>query len=94
MNDSVKELAREALADHAHRTWTKWLRYMFGKGTFNNDGTWTLPADFVNHWTSQMNRKYKELSEQEKESDRRIADQYLAVFLLTKNKKTEKKETK
>jgi hypothetical protein len=92
MGDDVKQPLREAIADHAHRVWTKWLSYMFGKGVFNDNGTWTLPKDFVDRWTAQMSRKYKELSEQEKESDRRIADQYLAIFwLLSKKEKTDGK---
>jgi len=94
MNDDVKQLLREAVADHAHRIWTKWLSYMFSKGIFNDNGSWTLPKDFVDRWTAQMTRKYKELSEKEKDSDRRVADQYLTIFWLFQNKKVKEKETK
>lgn len=36
---------REALAAYSHDSaWAGWVRYMFSKGTFNADGTWTMPG--------------------------------------------------
>jgi hypothetical protein len=35
--------AREALAELAHEQWVGWMRYMFSKSQFNDDGTVTIP---------------------------------------------------
>lgn len=71
---------REKLADLEHDRWSGWMRYLFSKGTFNDDGTWTMPKWAVEHWQRQMNTPYAELSESEKESDRKEADKTLAVI--------------
>jgi hypothetical protein len=75
MDDPV----REALADYAHEAWSGWMKYMFGKGSQNNDGSILLPWSVVERWTRQMNTKYQDLPESEKESDRQEADKMLAI---------------
>ncbi len=70
---------REALADYAHEAWAGWMRYQFGKAPLNNDGSWTMPAAFVERWQRQMNTPYAELPEHEKRSDRDEADKMLAI---------------
>lgn len=71
---------REPLAALAHEQWSGWMRYMFSTGTFNDDGTWTMPAWAVERWQRQMNTPYAELPEAEKTSDRLEADKVLALF--------------
>ena len=72
---------REALARYSHDdAWSGWMRYMFSKGIFNDDGTWTMPATFVERWQRQMETPYDQLTEQEKQSDRAEADKMLAVL--------------
>ena len=71
---------REALADFAHEQWSGWMGYLFSCGTFNGDGTWIMPAWAVERWTRQMKTPYIELSEEEKESDRREAKRMIAVI--------------
>lgn len=44
---------REALADLEHDRWSRWMRHQFSKGTFNDDGTWTMPAESVDRWKRQ-----------------------------------------
>ena len=66
--DSLKDM--EFQADIEHEIWSSWMRYMFTCGTFNDDGTWTMPADKVERWQLQMDTAYSELTEREKESDR------------------------
>lgn len=74
---------RELLAAYSHdAAWSGWMRYMIGKGTLNDDGTWTMPAWAVERWMRQMNTPYAELSEQEKNSDREEADNMLAIIGL------------
>jgi hypothetical protein len=71
---------REKLAELAHEQWSGWMEYLFSKGTFNEDGTWTMPAWAVERWSRQMKTPYAELDEQEKDSDRSEADRFLAVM--------------
>ena len=76
---------REILAELAHEQWTGWMEYLFSKGTHNEDGTWTMPAWAVERWKRQTATPFNELSFEEKESDRKEADKFLAV-LYAENK--------
>jgi len=71
---------RERLADLCHRQWSGWMEYLFSKGTFNDDGTWTMPAWAVKRWTAQMVATYEDLSPEEQNSDRKEADRFLALL--------------
>jgi hypothetical protein len=74
------EALREALAAYSHDSaWSGWMRYMIGKGTLNEDGTWTMPAWAVERWMRQMTVAYTDLPEDEKTSDRAEADTMLAI---------------
>lgn len=56
------------------------MRWQFSVGTFNEDGTWTMPAEKVERWQRQMNTPYAQLPENEKEGDREQADKILKVI--------------
>mgnify|MGYP001598570700 FL=1 len=56
------------------------MQYMFSKGTFNADGSWTMPAWAVDRWTRQMNTHYADLPDTEKNSDREEADKMLQII--------------
>ena len=56
------------------------MEYLFSKGTFNDDGTWTMPQWDVERWTRQMKTPYAELSEDEKDNDRDEADRVLELI--------------
>ncbi len=71
---------RERLADLAHKQWSGWMGYLFGKGESNEDGTWTMPAWAVKRWRLQAATPFSELSGEEKDSDRKEADKFLAVM--------------
>lgn len=76
-----KKEVRENLAELCHSQWSGWMKYLFSKGTFNVDGTWTMPKWAVKRWTKQMNTKYNELSDSEMDSDRTEADKFIALIL-------------
>ena len=77
----MSEDLREQLAAYAHdAAWSGWMSYMFGNGTFNADGTWTMPAWAVDRWMCQMTTLYADLTEQEKNSDRDEADKMLQII--------------
>lgn len=75
-----ERIMREKLAELCHEQWSKWMKYLFSKGTFNEDGTWTMPKEFTDRWKRQMNTRYAELSEVEKESDRKEADKFIQLI--------------
>lgn len=75
---------REDLAEYAHAAWAGWMKYMFEKGTLNDDGTYTMPAWAVERWQRQMNTSYADLSESEKNSDRDEADKMLEIIRYSK----------
>jgi len=69
---------REKLANLAHEMWSEWMKCLFSKciqPAYN--GTLIIPAWAVNRWSRQMKTPYSELSEEEKESGRREADNML-----------------
>lgn len=72
-------MVREKLAAYAHSAWAGWMKYMFGKGHYNMDGSLTIPKSLVERWTRQMNTEYQELPESEKKSDLKEADEMLAI---------------
>jgi len=73
----------ERLAALCHSQWSGWMEYLFSQGSFNGDGTWTMPAWAVERWTRQMETDYAELSESEKNSDRAEAAKFLELIQNT-----------
>jgi hypothetical protein len=67
---------REILADKQHQIWSHWMQWMFRQGKLNANGSWTLPKDKVDLWHRQMNTPYHSLTEEEKESDRKVVDEF------------------
>jgi len=69
---------REKLADAQHMIWSHWMLYLFSVCPVNDDGSWTIPADKAERWLRQMKTDYADLTELEKNSDRRQADKVIA----------------
>lgn len=76
---------REKLAAMCHDQWKGWMRYIF----FNCDpdrprgwdtGNSIIPRWAVERWTRQMDTDYKDLPEDEKESDRTEADKFIKLL--------------
>ena len=74
------EKVREQLAEYAHRAWSGWMKYMFGKGSSCSDGSILIPKWAVDRWSRQMNTEYEDLPEEEKKSDREEADRMIKIF--------------
>lgn len=63
----------EKLADYEHDRWSRWHKYMMSKTITNFDGSVTIPSEFVKRWNRQSITHYNNLSETEKDSDRKEA---------------------
>lgn len=72
-DERVNNDLRERLAALCHEQWSGWMRYLFEHCSL-------IPESFVIRWKRQMNTPYTELSEEEKESDRKEADRFLTLL--------------
>jgi hypothetical protein len=70
----------EELASTEHERWSHWQRYLHEQCVQGADGSLTIPAHLVSHWTRQMNTPYAQLSEKEKHSDREQVQRYLPII--------------
>lgn len=79
---------RERLSELCHDQWSRWMEYLFSKcfaevGQFDRKtGNLVVPKWAVERWQRQMKTSYVELSEEEKESDRKEADRFIALLSL------------
>lgn len=70
----------ELLSDYEHDRWSRWQKYLFSKCIPNEDGSLIIPQEFVDRWSRQMNTDYNNLSNEEKESDRKEAIKILNII--------------
>jgi hypothetical protein len=79
---------REKIAELCHEQWSGWMEYLFSKcrpdtGQFDREnGCLIIPKSYVDRWKRQMITKYHDLTEAEKESDRKEADKFLYYLNL------------
>lgn len=78
--EAVFETILERLAAVEHARWADWQRYMHSVATRQADGSLVLPAGRVRSWERQIAMPYSELSERERESDRREVRRYLPII--------------
>jgi hypothetical protein len=76
----IDTLKREQLAALAHEQWSGWMKHLFGKSICDGPFGCLIPGDLADRWLRQLNTPYADLSEEEKESDRKEADRVLAVI--------------
>ena len=82
-NENVKQILNsmlDKLADIEHERWSHWQSYLHSCGKPQPDGSLVLPADLVKKWSEQINTRYEDLSEAEKESDRAQVRKYLPLI--------------
>lgn len=70
----------EELAAVEHERWSHWQRYLHSKCVRQPDGSLLLPADLVARWEKQVDTKYADLDDQERESDREQVRKYLPLI--------------
>ena len=83
LRKSEKEYESEALervAAFCHSQWSGWMKYLFSKSSFPQGGGCLIPEWATERWLRQMKTDYMDLSDQEKESDRKEARGFLAAL--------------
>jgi len=78
----IKEFVEKG-ADLEHDRWARWQEYMFSKFVEHENGKGEyicLHRDFFDRWNRQIATKYTDLSEAEKESDRKETRNYLPLL--------------
>jgi hypothetical protein len=76
----TKEELIELLADKEHASWSRWMCYVFDVGKTNEDGSFTIPKEYVDGWLRQCCTDYKDLSEREKQSDRDEVEHIMPII--------------
>ena len=70
----------EELASNEHIRWANWQKYVHSLCIKNEDGSLTIPKEYVEHWEYEINTEYKDLPEKIKESDRKEVRQILELL--------------
>lgn len=87
--EDFKNQLRERFAKFIHEdSWAHWMKHLFSKCEKSYDliddckdtECVVIPADLVQRWKRQMSTAYEDLSEKEKESDRKIADKLMKLL--------------
>ena len=74
----MKEI-KEDLAELCHTQWSGWMKYLFSKSTMK-DGECIIPRWATDRWLRQSATDYHNLTNDEKESDRKEADKFIVLF--------------
>lgn len=83
------EKLKEKLAEIEHQRWADWQKYVhsicktveFPKVPDLCEGDLIIPKALVEQWKRQIDTSYKNLTEEEKNSDRREVDKYFPLIL-------------
>ena len=84
IDEIIKEFIEKG-ADLEHDRWARWQNYMHSKLETITDENGDpihliLPIELANRWNRQIATKYTDLSEAEKESDRKETRNYLPLL--------------
>ena len=72
----------EELANIEHIRWSAWQKYMHSRCIKDVDtGELIIPEWAVKQWERQIETDYKDLSEEEKNSDREQVDRYVPLII-------------
>ncbi len=83
------EETKENLAKLEHTQWSHWMLYMYSLCSQDEEGNYIIPKEKAERWLRQMNTKYKDLPEEEKQSDREWAQKALKAIEFEKLLKEE-----
>ena len=80
--ESINESFLEEAAALEHERWARWQKYLHSKLVLpSQDNGWAwLPKKMYQRWERQIKTPYSELSEEEKESDRKEVRKYFPLI--------------
>ena len=81
MDKANKDELLEKLAEIEHERWSAWQRYVHSVCTKNGDGSLIIPKVFADGWNRQIRTPYLELTEKEKDGDRREVMKYWHLII-------------
>lgn len=84
--DAIREVLEseqfvDELAAIEHERWAHWQRYVHDHCERLQDGSLVIPAELAARWEAQIETRYVELTEREKDSDREQVRRYLPVII-------------
>jgi len=68
------------LAAQEHERWARWQKYLHSKCNKNSDGSLTIPSELVKRWEKQIVTDFYSLSEKERKSDLKEAQNTLTTL--------------
>ncbi|MEN8342596.1 hypothetical protein ABFP02_12775 [Acinetobacter baumannii] len=83
----------ENIAAVVHEVWSHWQKYLHSQCIKQSDGSLKIPKDLVSQWNKQINLKYDQLTESEKNSDIEQAFKYKKIFVKIINEILEERDT-
>lgn len=76
-----EDLRLEAVAAECHKQWSGWTEHFISKCSGDSTGfAVILDRVWIDRWKRQIATEYKDLTEEEKESDRREARKILEAL--------------
>lgn len=80
MNSEQQAAIERIKAKAAHDVWSAWMKWQFQCGTFNSDGSFTIPKEKVERWQRQMRTEFEDLPPEEQKSDYQVAEEFFNGF--------------
>jgi hypothetical protein len=89
ITEEQKTKLKEEISDLIHQQWSHWTKYILDrnrgdKSHFDqlnwNEKIYVFTDKEINRWNKQIITDYKDLSEEDKDKDRKFADNYISVF--------------
>lgn len=68
------------VANMSHIIWSNWIRYMLPRCSVDKKNNFIIPKDLIERWYKQSCINYKDLTNEEKQSDIEIALKYLKLI--------------
>ncbi len=70
----------DRLALIEHERWAHWQTFVHKNCVRQSDGSLTIPSELAERWQRQIDTPFSQLSESEKESDRKQVERYLPII--------------
>lgn len=81
---SEMKTKNEIMAEIMHETFSHWMKYLFTVSAETMVGDVVIPAKYCEKWRRQMNTPFANLLESEKESDRKVVQDFKILERLEK----------